>query len=512
MRAAATCVVMLLLLEGLLVGNAEGYSVEGVLPYPVPQQTSQVVKKGSVEDSKESLEDNIDDDPDFVPNYDDEYYDDDSEYSEEREIDREEYDSGYSEENEIDSHEDGGSFIASEETEEGKLWISDEDRDWTPSSSHEDDGYDDDHSQEDDSIEGNVDRHSDETVQTDSRPLPEVTVPQPGGVIAQYGYGKGGNFDDDGSHSLPVKSKRNVKRSYQASQQVVQVPQQVVKESAPYGSEQDKIDSGLWGSIQDGSGGYPGVSTGVEPLFPVGGLQPHEVGAGVVPELGGAVGDKDKESRGSSVGGWFREGWRRFTGAVEDLGDKAEDTFRSLGKEVEHTAGRVHETVSSAVDRLHQKYDELRKRLPQILERFKALILKFGVVIQEGARYCLRRFEHSVDQVRESHVIVKLEQKLKEGHAEVATFFQILGEKVQAWREKHGSAHVDAGLLDGYTAGSGQTQQEGGVYRQDIEEMPDFFQDPQVIVQLDKLKEDGVLTDSDIIILTQEHVTQNQQN
>ncbi|XP_050738851.1 uncharacterized protein LOC127009639 isoform X2 [Eriocheir sinensis] len=466
MRAAATCVVMLLLLEGLLVGIAEGYSVEGVLPYPVPQQTSQVVKKGSVEDSKESLEDNIDDDPDFVPNYDNVYYDDDSEYSEEKETDREEYDSGYSEENEIDSHEDGG--------------------------------YDDDHSQEDDSIEGNVDRHSDETVQTDSRPLPEVTVPQPGGVIAQYGYGKGGNFDDDGSHSLPVKSKRNVK--------------QVVKESAPYGSEQDKIDSGLWGSIQDGSGGYPWVSTGVEPLFPVGGLQPHEVGAGVVPELEGAVGDKDKESSGSSVGGWFREGWRRFTGAVEDLGDKAEDTFRSLGKEVEHTAGRVHETVSSAVDKLHQKYDELRKRLPQILERFKALILKFGVVIQEGARYCLRRFEHSVDQVRESHVIVKLEQKLKEGHAEVATFFQILGEKVQAWREKHGSAHVDAGLLDGYTAGSGQTQQEGGVYRQDIEEMPDFFQDPQVIVQLDKLKEDGVLTDSDIIILTQEHVTQNQQN
>ena len=51
------------------------------------------------------------------------------------------------------------------------------------------------------------------------------------------------------------------------------------------------------------------MSVGVEPLLPVDGPTQQEVGVGIEPVLE----DKEEESDGSSVGGWFREGWRRVS-------------------------------------------------------------------------------------------------------------------------------------------------------------------------------------------------------
>ncbi|XP_063877053.1 uncharacterized protein LOC135109554 isoform X1 [Scylla paramamosain] len=376
-------------------------------------------------------------------------------------------------------------FLVDDSTEEGVLWSSNDDPDWRPSDSQEDfsdeddnyshenfyDSREDPYSQEDlysreepysredpysqEEPYSLEDPHSQEDIY-DSReyhPFPDVTVPK-------AEYVTGGGLQQQLRPYQYVKRKRDVQQVYQTQGQVVQVPY-------PYQNKPYRP---------------PRVNVGVEPLLPVEGPPQHEIAVGVKPEV--ARGD------GSAIGNW----WRRFSGRVEN-------TFEHIGDKIEDIGEALHET-----------FHGLKEKVAHVVVRFKALMVKFGILIQEGIRYCIRRLEHSYDQGKQLLVIEKLERKLQEGHAEVVKFFQILGEKINTWREQHRSENIDVGLIDVHGPG-GQNQQTSGQHNQDIEQqMPNFYQDTQVLSQLDKLREEGVLTQNEIIILTEDQIQQQPQS
>nr|XP_045605965.1 uncharacterized protein LOC123763033 isoform X4 [Procambarus clarkii] len=488
------------LLVTLLVGLGRPMSVKRPLFNPGLTQLEDLHDEGPRETQGTTVKD---DDTSISKTYieDDDYYPEDGEY----------YDDGEYYEN--DEYPEEGVFTeestSPEEPDEARLWLSDDDPDWTPEGS------------------GNTQTSYDETLLQiaqlmhsgakilldEDAPARDKTVEQLLATIKSRNLGEAearnirdqllilageNNLDlndiseekEDfssletsyGAQSLGKVSSTKIRRHVHQTQN--EGLRQISEPQSEQSSQLQQVKGGQVLQIgqngdatllNDDSGyGSPGhlhvlrgqqvdtseLSQGVEQLVPEGGQHRAEVGVGVEPEEDTGAEDSDRPS----LLGWLQKGWRHVTGAVDNLGDQAEDTLSEWGDKITGAAGTVHVAAAQAVDK-----------------------------VQETAK-----------SVRGSEILDKLEQKMTEGNEQVATFFRTLGQKVSTWQQEHTVENVDEGLVvHHHHQQEGQDNDEAEVAH--IEEgIPDFFQDDVIKQQLLKLVDVGVLTQSDLEVFYQE--------
>ncbi|ROT79514.1 hypothetical protein C7M84_001778 [Penaeus vannamei] len=140
-------------------------------------------------------------------------------------------------------------------------------------------------------------------------------------------------------------------------------------------------------------------------------------------------------------------------------------------------------------------YEKAKEKLAILKQRLATIFT--AVTIQLGAEYCFQKLAHAVDQVRSSQVLEKLEQELQKGNEQVSEFFS-----VAAWQAEHPGTDIDAGLV---VVHHGQQEGQGDQLGHTVDgtqngeqAMPEFFWDQQVVGELDKLVEQGVLTQDDL--------------
>nr|XP_045605952.1 uncharacterized protein LOC123763033 isoform X2 [Procambarus clarkii] len=554
------------LLVTLLVGLGRPMSVKRPLFNPGLTQLEDLHDEGPRETQGTTVKD---DDTSISKTYieDDDYYPEDGEY----------YDDGEYYEN--DEYPEEGVFTeestSPEEPDEARLWLSDDDPDWTPEGS------------------GNTQTSYDETLLQiaqlmhsgakilldEDAPARDKTVEQLLATIKSRNLGEAearnirdqllilageNNLDlndiseekEDfssletsyGAQSLGKVSSTKIRRHVHQTQN--EGLRQISEPQSEQSSQLQQVKGGQVLQIgqngdatllNDDSGyGSPGqqvdtseLSQGVEQLVPEGGQHRAEVGVGVEPEEDTGAEDSDRPS----LLGWLQKGWRHVTGAVDNLGDQAEDTLSEWGDKITGAAGTVHVAAAQAVDKVQETaksarellqdawgvvraralttlqqtgekiataFQKAREALPHLQAGILAAFAKFGTLVQEGAHYCLQRLTTAYDQVRGSEILDKLEQKMTEGNEQVATFFRTLGQKVSTWQQEHTVENVDEGLVvHHHHQQEGQDNDEAEVAH--IEEgIPDFFQDDVIKQQLLKLVDVGVLTQSDLEVFYQE--------
>ncbi|XP_063588715.1 uncharacterized protein LOC134765850 [Penaeus indicus] len=277
------------------------------------------------------------------------------------------------------------------------------------------------------------------------------------------------------------------------------------------------------------------LAHGVEPLSP-GSQGRVDVGLGVEPVV---------EDDGYSFGDWLDNTWNAASDKVEDFGDRAEDTFRDIGHSisgaVETAVDKVQETAHAygwsfyqvrakvnlmeelpevltslqrilcqAGEHIVSTYEKAKEKMAVLKERLAVIFTKLGVTIQLGAEYCFQKLAHAVDQVRSSQVLDKLEQELQKGNEQVSKFLSVLGQKITAWKAEHPGTDIDAGLVIHHGQQEGQGDQLGhsvdGTHGEQT--VPEFFWDQQVVGELDKLVEQGVLTQDDLQVFPLQQSTQ----
>ncbi|XP_042231161.1 uncharacterized protein LOC121872456 isoform X2 [Homarus americanus] len=258
------------------------------------------------------------------------------------------------------------------------------------------------------------------------------------------------------------------------------------------------------------------LSHGVEPLG--GGGQHVDLSTGVEPERG----DDDD----FSLGDWLEHQWGHVSDTAESVGDKISDVADNVFDAASHVAGTAHDVASHTIDKIQDAaesvgehvvtaYHHARESVPRLKTYIASAFSKFGLLIQQGLHYCFQRLTHTYDQVRGSEVLDKLQQKLQEGDAQVAEFFQLVGQKMETWSQQQVPENVDEGLIIHHN----QLEQEGHNHQQEgghqqsghTEQLvPDLFQDEEIRIHLSKLVEVGVLAQDDLVVFSQQEQQQEQ--
>ncbi|XP_047498722.1 uncharacterized protein LOC125045479 [Penaeus chinensis] len=534
MRALALSILVVTLALGHALPYRKGFS-----PLPNPLQLSQGVPgpKGPplVPKEQESLEasgegdseddDDLKDDPDWVPtaeDYEDAADDDDGDYSYEYYEDyivepdyNEEEDELWSSDDDPDWLPEGVSEEDSHNDDEDELWSSDEDPDWEPE----------DHSNEESSEEVSQTSAEDKIGNLDQDLVQELAEAM---VMRAEGQG---TLEDmiklivslnltreealealDGLYKIIAddqaqgQSKEQEPHPNDLDQTRPEIPRPS-PESESFSKRPLRQYKGQYSQQQDQyrQADQLDLAHGVEPLSP-GSQGRVDVGLGVEPVV--------EEDDGYSFGDWLANTWDAASDKVEDLGDRAEDTFRGIGHSisgaVETAVDKVQETAHAAGEHIVSTYEKAKEKLAILKERLAVIFTKLGVTIQVGAEYCFQKLAHAVDQVRSNQVLDKLEQELQKGNEQVSKFFSVLGQKITAWKAEHPDTDIDAGLVIHHGQQEGQGDQLG--YNVDEthgeQTVPEFFWDQQVVDELDKLVEQGTLTQDELQVFPLQQSTQ----
>lgn len=519
----------------LALGHALPYS-KGVLPPPSPVQLPQKGHQGTpglhvgLEESSEASgegddEDDLKDDPDWVPTAEDykdaeddddddsyEYYDDtvdEPDYNEEE-------DELWSSDDDPDWHPEGVSEEDSHNDDEDELWSSDEDPDWVPEYHSNEDSSDEVGQTSTENKIGDLDQdliqelaeamlvraEGQATLEEMINLIVSLEMTREEALEALDGLykmiaenqGKGQSKGQEPNPNDLDQTRPEIPRPSPESESFSKRPLRQYK--GQYSQQQDQYRQA----------DQLDLAHGVEPLSP-GSQGRVDVGLGVEPV--------EEEDDGYSVGDWFRDRWNAASDKVEDLGDRAEDAFHDIGHSisgaVETAVDKVHETAHAAGEHIVSTYEKAKEKLAILKERLATIFTKLGVTIQLGVEYCFQKLAHAVDQVRSSQVFDKLEQELQKGNEQVSEFFSVLGQKITAWKAEHPGTDIDAGLVVHHGQQDGQGDQlghsvDGTQYGEQA--VPEFFWDQQVVGELDKLVEQGVLTQDDLQVFPLQQSTQ----
>lgn len=529
MRALA----LTILAVTLALGHALPYR-KGIAP---PPPALQIQQKGQQEAGQTDLhlglkeqesseasgeggddEDDLKNDPDWVPKAED-YEDDDGDdhdYVYEDSYEDEDYEPDYNEEeDELWSSDDdpdwlpeGGSEEDSHGDDEDDLWSSDDDPDWVPEDHSNEDSSDEASQTSDKGKIGNLDQ---DLIQE----LAEAMLVSSGGrgtledmvgLVVSLELTREEALDAlDGLYKMIAEQEQGREQGKEAHPNDVDQTRPEIPRPSPESESFSKRPlrqyKGQYSQQQQDEyrqADQLDLARGVEPLSP-GSQGRVDVGDGVEPV-------EEEDDDGYSFGDWFREGWRRASDKVEEFGDRAEDTFHDIGHSISGAVGtavdKVHETAHAAGEHIVSTYEKAKEKLAILKQRLATIFTKLGVTIQLGAEYCFQKLAHAVDQVRSSQVLEKLEQELQKGNEQVSEFFSVLGQKVAAWQAEHPGTDIDAGLV---VVHHGQQEGQGDQLGHTVDgtqngeqAMPEFFWDQQVVGELDKLVEQGVLTQDDL--------------
>ncbi|KAG7163859.1 putative histone H2A.Z-specific chaperone CHZ1-like [Homarus americanus] len=268
------------------------------------------------------------------------------------------------------------------------------------------------------------------------------------------------------------------------------------------------------------------LSHGVEPLG--GGGQHVDLSTGVEPERG----DDDD----FSLGDWLEHQWGHVSDTAESVGDKISDVADNVFDAASHVAGTAHDVASHTIDKIQDAaesvgehvvtaYHHARESVPRLKTYIASAFSKrlgtcnsatVGVKVpQLGVGGEGAETTESFNMVRGSEVLDKLQQKLQEGDAQVAEFFQLVGQKMETWSQQQVPENVDEGLIIHHN----QLEQEGHNHQQEgghqqsghTEQLvPDLFQDEEIRIHLSKLVEVGVLAQDDLVVFSQQEQQQEQ--
>ncbi|KAL7634351.1 UNVERIFIED_CONTAM: hypothetical protein RMT77_014728 [Armadillidium vulgare] len=187
-----------------------------------------------------------------------------------------------------------------------------------------------------------------------------------------------------------------------------------------------------------------------------------------IPQKGESYGKGSDHNKSESEVSWYEKLKRKWN----VLEESAQEGFDSVGR-------AIHTTVQGIKGNFNALWD-----------KFKKVLSNFGYEIQRGARYVFTVISTSVEEVKASELIEKLEQRLEQGNEIVDEFFQKVGQKMTHWAQEHNHENVDEGLFLEI-----QQSKENNFL--------DIFQDPEIHQQVDKMVSGGVITQEEADLFSQ---------
>ncbi|KAB7498294.1 hypothetical protein Anas_09167, partial [Armadillidium nasatum] len=187
-----------------------------------------------------------------------------------------------------------------------------------------------------------------------------------------------------------------------------------------------------------------------------------------IPQKGGSYGKGSDHIKEVTEVPWYeklKRKWNEFEEGAQEFGDSVGRAF--------------HTTVEGIGGHFNALWD-----------KFKKVLSNFGYEIQRGARYVFTVISTSVEEVKASELIEKLEQRLEQGNEIVDEFFQKVGQKMTSWAQQHNHENIDEGLFL-------ETQQSKE------NNFLDIFQDPEIHQQVNKMVTGGVITQDEADLFSQ---------
>ncbi|RXG52828.1 hypothetical protein Avbf_11711, partial [Armadillidium vulgare] len=130
-----------------------------------------------------------------------------------------------------------------------------------------------------------------------------------------------------------------------------------------------------------------------------------------IPQKGDSHRKGSDHTKSESEVSWYEKLKRKWN----VLGESAQEAADSVGR-------AIHTTVQGIGGHFNALWD-----------KFKIVLSNFGYEIQRGARYVFTVISTSVEEVKASELIEKLEQRLEQGNEIVDEFFQKVGQKMTHW-------------------------------------------------------------------------------